>query len=77
MAKGCCNVLYFYLRKYIATIRDLHLKNHIHCEKLEQIKKFGTFNIKYEGPKIWNSLSEDDKKLSVSELKNYCKIAIY
>ncbi len=30
---------------------------------------FGIFNIRYQGPKIWNSLGEDHKKLSVSQLK--------
>ena len=35
---------------------------------------FGIFNIRYEGPKIWNLLSEDDKILSLSQLKTKLKL---
>ena len=35
---------------------------------------FGILIIRYQGPKIWNSLCEDDKKLSVSQLKTKLKL---
>ena len=35
---------------------------------------FGIFNIRYEGPKIWNLLCEDDKMLSLSQLKTKLKL---
>jgi hypothetical protein len=34
---------------------------------------FGIFNIRYQGPKIWNSLGKDDK-LSISQLKTKLKL---
>jgi len=35
---------------------------------------FGIFNIRYQGPKIWNSLDESDKKLLDFQLKKKLKI---
>ena len=37
-------------------------------------KNFGIFNVRYQGPKIWNSFCENDKKLSVSYLKTELKL---
>jgi hypothetical protein len=37
---------------------------------LPKVKKnYGQFNIRYNGPKIWNSLDESIKSLSFSNLK--------
>ena len=35
---------------------------------------FGIFNIRYQGPKIWNSLDVSDKKLLGFQLKKKLKI---
>ena len=35
---------------------------------------FGIFNIRYQGPKIWNSLDETDKKLLDFQLRKKLKI---
>ena len=56
----------------ITIIRDLRLKIHIHCKKLELALEF--LNTRYEGPTIWNLLCEDDKILSVSQLKTKLKL---
>jgi hypothetical protein len=36
---------------------------------LKERKKFGIFNIRYQGAKIWNFLHESYKDLSISQIK--------
>ena len=53
---------------YFTTVNEIHAYNtRLASKQSYSLPKtrtnFGIFNIRYQGPKIWNSLDESDKKL--------------
>jgi len=64
---------------YFTTAIKIHAYNTRPASKQSYLLRktrtnFGIFNIRYQGPKIWNSLDEADKKLLDSQLKKKLKI---
>ena len=64
---------------YFTTVNEIHAYNtRLASKQSYSLPKtrtnFGIFNIRYQGPKIWNSLDESDKKLLDFQLKKKLKI---
>jgi len=64
---------------YFTTVNEIHAYNTRLASTqsyslLKTRTNFGIFNIRYQGPKIWNSLDEADKKILDSQLKKKLKI---
>ena len=64
---------------YFTTVNEIHAYNtRLASRQSYSLPKtrtnFGIFNIRYQGPKIWNSLDESDKKLLDFQLKKKLKI---
>jgi len=64
---------------YFTTVNEIHAYNtRLASKQSYSLPKtrtnFGIFNIRYQGPRIWNSFDESDKKLLDFQLKKKLKI---
>ena len=64
---------------YFTTVNEIHAYNtRLASKQSYSLPKtrtnFGIFNIRYQGPKIWNSLDESEQKLLHFHLKKKLKI---
>ena len=66
-------------KNYFTSVNEIHAYNtRLASRQSYSLPKtrtnFGIFNIRYQGPKIWNSLDESDEKLLDFQLKKKLKI---